>query len=285
MQETKLKYIEYQNKFNTTKKYMQKLYYITRASNFTEDSKTLWSLINNVIKRTKDKGSIISQIIIDGRKTSNPEKIANEFGKFYSTLGNNLALQISCGPQSAEHYIDKIPRNLNSLVMRSITMQEIKNTINSLPNKTSSGHDGISNILLKSIGSNLVFPLHVIFNMSIAEGIFPKQMKMAEIIPLYKGKDIDLVINYRSFSLLITISKLLEKMVYSRVYKFLEWHNILYNSQFGFHNKQSCEHALMELCGKITKARDIGQHNTALFLDLSKVFNTFNHTMLLKKLD
>ena len=89
-------------------------------------------------------------------KTSNPEKIANEFSKFYSTLGNNLALQISCGPQSAEHYVNKIPRNLNSLVMRSITMQEIENTINSLSNKTSSGHDGISNILLKSIGSSLV---------------------------------------------------------------------------------------------------------------------------------
>ena len=229
--ETKLKYIEYQNKLNTTKKSMQKLYYITRASDFAKDSQKLWSLINNVIKRTKDKGSIISQITIDGMKTSNPEKIANEFGKFYSTLGNNLASQISCGPQSAEHYINKIPRNLNSLVMRSITMQEIENTINSLPNKTSSGHDGISNILLKSIGSSLVFPLHVIFNMSISEGIFPKQMKMAEIIPLYKGKDIDLVINYRPISLLTTISKLLEKMVYSRVYKFLEWHNILYNSK------------------------------------------------------
>ena len=215
MQETKLKYIEYWNKFNTTKKSMQKLYYITRASDFTKDSKKLWSLINKVIKRTKDKGSIISQITIDGMKMSNPEKIANEFSKFYSTLGYNLASQISCEPQSAEHYINKIPRNLNSLVMRSITMQEIENTINSLQNKTSTGHDGISNILLKSIGSSLVFPLHVIFNMSISEGIFPKQMKMAEIILLYKGKDIDLIINYRPISLLITISKLLEKMVYS----------------------------------------------------------------------
>ena len=130
MQETKLKYIEYWNKFNTTKKSMQKLYYITRASDFAKDSKKLWSLINNVIKRTKDKGSIISQITIDGMKMSNPEKIAHEFGKFYSTLGNNLASQISCGPQSAEHYINKIPRNMNSLVMRNITKQEIENTIN-----------------------------------------------------------------------------------------------------------------------------------------------------------
>ena len=41
----------------------------------------------------------------------------------------------------------------------------------------------------------------------------------------------------------------------------------------------------MELCGKIIKAKDIGQHSAALFLDLSKAFDTLNHTMLLKKLD
>ena len=127
---------------------MQKLYYTTRANDFAKDSKTLWSLINNVIKRTKDKGSIIPQITIDGIKTSNPMKITNEFGRFYSTLGSTLASQITGGSQTVNTYIDKIPRNLSSLVMRSITIQEIEKTIDSLPNKTSHGHDGISNTLL-----------------------------------------------------------------------------------------------------------------------------------------
>ena len=59
-------------------------------------------------------------------------------------------------------------------------------------------------------------------------------MKIAEIIPLYKGKEHDEVINYRPISLLMTISKLLEKIIYIRVYSFLEEHNILYDSQYGF---------------------------------------------------
>ena len=54
-QESKLKYIEYRNKFNKTKRSMQKLYFTTRANDFAKDSKKLRSLINNVIKRTKDK--------------------------------------------------------------------------------------------------------------------------------------------------------------------------------------------------------------------------------------
>ena len=104
-------------------------------------------------------------------------KITNKFGRFYSTLGLTLASQITDGSQTVYTYIDKILRNLSSLVMRSITIQEIEKTIDSLPNKTSHGHDGISNTLLKSLGHSLAFPLHIIFNMSITEGIFSRQIK------------------------------------------------------------------------------------------------------------
>ena len=65
-------------------------------------------------------------------------------------------------------------------------------------------------------------------------GEFPTMMKKAEVIPLYKGKEFDLVVNYRPISLLLTISKVLEKIVYKRVYSFLEKNNILYDSQYGF---------------------------------------------------
>ena len=76
----------------------------------------------------------------------------------------------------------------------------------------------------------------------------------------------------------------MEKIIYSRVYKFLEKNKILYNSQFGFQNKHSCEHALMELFGKIIQAKDQGMHSAALFLDLSKAFDTLNHEVLTHKL-
>ena len=74
-------------------------------------------------------------------------------------------------------------------------------------------------------------------------------MKVAEVIPLYKGKAFDKVVNYRPVSLLITTLKVLEKAVYERVYRFLELNKILYDSQYGFCNSRSHEQAVSEVIG------------------------------------
>ena len=80
--------------------------------------------------------------------------------------------------------------------MKHTTIDEVIKTIDSLPNKTSYGHDGISNTLLKMLKDSIAFPLTYIFNQSIKEGVFQSQMKMAKVIPLYKGKELYMVINY-----------------------------------------------------------------------------------------
>ena len=81
-------------------------------------------------------------------------------------------------------------------------------------------------------------------------------MKIAEVIPLYKGKDMDLMINYRPISLLIMLSKLLEKIMYTRLYGYLETQKLLYPSQYGFRTKRSCEQAITELVGNILQSKN-----------------------------
>ena len=110
-------------------------------------------------------------------------------------------------------------------------------------------------------------------------------MKLAEVIPLYKGKDSDHLINYRPISLLVTMSKVIEKLVYQRIIKFIEKHELLHNSQYGFRSKRSCEHAILELVGNVLDSKNAKQHSCALFLNLSKAFDTLNHQILLDKLD
>ena len=109
-------------------------------------------------------------------------------------------------------------------------------------------------------------------------------MKLADVIPLYKGKDKDEVINYQPVSLLMTLSKILEKIIDKRIYIYLDNINILYESQYGFCNKRSCKHAITELLGHILQAKELNHHCASVFLDLSKAFNTLNHEVLLRKL-
>ena len=115
--------------------------------------------------------------------------------------------------------------------------------------------------------------------------MFPEKMKWAEITPLYKGKSMDLTINYRPISLLITTSKVLEKVIYTRVYSFLESNNTLFSSQYGFRPKCSCEQAIMQVVGYVLQAKNKKEECACLYLDLSKAFGTIDHSIILKKLN
>ena len=117
------------------------------------------------------------------------------------------------------------------------------------------------------------------------EGKFPTCMKLAEVIPLYKGKSMDQMVNYRPISLLIMLSKLLEKVIYQRIYKYLEAKSILYPSQYRFCNKRSCKQAICELTGYVLQSKNQSKHSASIYLDLSKAFNTLDHNILLHKLD
>ena len=162
---------------------------------------------------------------------------------------------------------------------------EIVKIIDKLPNKSSSSHDNINNILLKNIKNQIAAPLERVFNMSLEQGIFPDQIKSAEVIPLYKGKERDLCMNYRPISLLLTISKILEKIMYKRTYDFLDGNRQFYNSQYGFRSKHSCENVICELVGHVVKGHEKKEHTAAIFLDLSKAFDTLDHKLLLQKLE
>ena len=110
-------------------------------------------------------------------------------------------------------------------------------------------------------------------------------MKQADVTPLHKSKEKYMVNNYRPISLLLTISKVLEKIVYTRTYNFLCNSNQLYQSQYGFRTEHSCENAICELVETIAKNREERKHTIGVFIDLSKAFDTLNHHKLLMKME
>ena len=144
-------------------------HYTSRVIEFKNNTKKLWQILNNIINKTRHRGSIIPYITIDGLKTYHPSKIANTFGKFYSNLGKDLAAKIPKGNLNVDHYLNRIPRNIKSMVMNPTTVPEIESMIQHFPNKTSQGHDGTSNVLFKKLCKCISFPLCLIFKMNLLQ--------------------------------------------------------------------------------------------------------------------
>ena len=136
-------------------------------------------------------------------------------------LEKPLQTKIPNSSKNINDYLRAIQRSQNTIFLSPCTDTEVKRLLNNLPNKGSSGTDSISNILLKKLKDVISLPLTMIINASIEQGAFPDLMKCALVVPLYKAKAKDEVTNYRPISLLMTISKIIEKVMYKRVYDYL----------------------------------------------------------------
>ena len=128
-------------------------------------------------------------------------------------------------------------------------------------------------------------PLATIFNQSICSGIFPSKLKCAKIIPIFKDEDDTLPENYRPISLLSIYNRIVEKLMYSRVTKFVKDCSILYDQQYGFRSKHSTQHAILDTVNTILQNMDNGKFSCDVFIDLKKAFDTVNHELLLAKLE
>ena len=130
----------------------------------------------------------------------------------------------------------------------------------------------------------LIEPITHIVNESLKSGLFPSELKLARVVPIFKSVDPSLLTNYRPISVLSFFSKFFEKIVYNLVFDFLSDNEILYDYRFGFRSKHSTQQALITLVDRVTKSLDRSNIVVSLFIDLKKAFDTVHHRILLRKL-
>ena len=222
-------------------------------------------------------------MMIDKCLKTNPEDISEGFNAYFSSIAEKLLPKHTAG---TKHFSEYLSNRVNqNFIFESADPVEVINIIDSLDNNKGTGPYSIPSNMLKALKVNLSHPLTTIINMSFATGIYPDQLKIAKVIPIFKKGDKLLVSNYRPISLLSNINKIFEKLVYSRLYSFLEMHNCIYELQFGFRAKHSTQHALASLTEMVKQALDEGNFACGIFVDFAKAFDTVDHSILLKKLE
>jgi len=136
---------------------------------------------------------------------------------------------------------------------------EIEKIIKSLRTKNTSGYDEISNHIIKLTAPFIISPLTHICNAILSTGVFPDRLKYAVIKPIFKKGNKQDVSNYRPISLLTSFSKIIEKLIYTRLHAHIDMNNILAQEQYGFRTLSSTEQAAFTLINSILTAMNNNQ--------------------------
>ena len=136
--------------------------------------------------------------------------------------------------------------------------QKLKKIIGHLKDG-SPGIDSVTSKSLKCISDHIALPFSRLANLSLSEGIFPNELEIAQVSPMYKAKDAMLFSNYQPISLLSIFSKILEKLMHDRLLDFLNKNRILNKYQFGFRNIHSTYMAQVILLENLRNALDSGE--------------------------
>ena len=250
----------------------------------TSNMKQLWVNLNRVCNARKDRknNNGIDKLQTDKGVITSPVEIGNAFNRFFSNIGHDLAKTL---PATSKNFTDYFKTaNINSIFVEPITKTEILIIIGKLKNKKSHGNDGINVSLVKDNKHLLCTPLEILYNLSLKTGQVPDKLKIAKVIPLFKKGDKDVISNYRPISILSVFNKILEKLVYNRVYNFLQNCNLLYNYQFGFRKNYSTSLALLDTLDGCYTNIDNKNYVLGIYLDVAKAFDSVDHQILLHKL-
>ena len=118
-----------------------------------------------------------------------------------------------------------------------------------------------------------------ILNLSVIEGIYPSDWKIARVQPIPNSGDMQYVKNYRPIAILSVLSKIVEKAVTSSFLKYLIDHGILSPNQFGFRPNHSCELALLRMVDEWSRQVDKGELNGIALIDLRRAFDMVDHSI------
>ena len=123
---TRQQYKHYNDVLKKVKRHAKKQYYIDRCTEYRSNTRQLWKTINKIVKSTHDKSTVVTSLVDNSGKITNPKQIANKFGSYFSNVGATFAKRITPADKNIDDYLKMIRRNQESLYFTSTTPTEIE---------------------------------------------------------------------------------------------------------------------------------------------------------------
>ena len=255
---------------------------------FTRNNKNLrkvWQGIKSIINNKTKIYDTPTCLIHDEKTITDPVDISNQFNNYFSNIADSILDKKKYhGVKSHIDFLKDPSSNNINVVFNPTDENEVLNIISNMKSNKSCGPVSIPINILKLIQLEISRPLAEIINLSFFSGVHPENLKIAHVKPLFKKGSKLQMSNYRPISLLSNLNKIFEKVMFTRVYTFLENSNSLYKLQFGFRKKYSTTHALIDIIENINQSLDEKKVACGVFVDFQKAFDTVNHDILLNKL-
>ena len=192
---SEIRYKTYKNKLTSILRAAEKQYYSRILADAKGDTKSTWRILNAVNNNKIGTNELPSQFECK-------QSIADEFNNFFVSVGPNLAKNITVIDGAASIYDYMGYQNRNSMFVHPVTEIEIINVVKCCKPKNSKDCNDISMYVVKKVINEIAKPLSHVFNLSFSSGVFPSDMKIAMVIPLFKNGTKSDFSNYRPISLL-----------------------------------------------------------------------------------
>lgn len=274
----KITYRRYRNFVTNCIKQLKRKYDREKFNNVQKHPKKLWRAIDNFTNRKNNK-SISSKLL---QIKSSPMESVNYVNNYFCNVGRILAENICTGLPNSQ------PNSCimnESFALLKTDCQEVYSTLMNLKSDSAPGWDNIPTKFLKMASEHVVPIITHLANLCFEQGIFPPALKCAIITPVHKSGDKNTPCNYRPISVLTAISKIIEKLMNSRLVSYLNRNDILSSTQYGFRQGVSTEDAVATLASRIVTQVDSGKKCVVVFLDLKNAFDTVSIPILVHRLE